>query len=207
MPSVGDIVQVSPSRTRGAGRPVPAVGSDNVPANETADGEALRAAIKSQFGPQDGSILSKFCDSVSHMPLLVPAEHEKHLRLIQTALNKAIVNIVGRWWTDERAAFPKRMPLAEEEEELLRWVETCGHVKPYAQNQGIWRPDYLIEESQDSQGRTTEHIVLCEINARLPLNSVFLSADCHDALAKAQGPNSCLVMTCELEQVRHAALA
>jgi hypothetical protein len=41
--------------------------------------------------------------------------HELH-----TALTASVTDIVNRWWVDTAAEFPKRMPLGEEEEELLK---------------------------------------------------------------------------------------
>lgn len=53
-------------------------------------------------------------------PVLITKRHQEQLRELQLALDLAIGDIVERWWTDEEAQFPRRMPLEPEEEELLR---------------------------------------------------------------------------------------
>ena len=47
-------------------------------------------------------------------------QHIKDLKELHEALALAINNIVKRWWRDEEAAFPERMPLDEHEESLLK---------------------------------------------------------------------------------------
>jgi hypothetical protein len=39
---------------------------------------------------------------------------------IQSALGKVTINIIERWFSDEAANFPSRMPLDEYEEDVLR---------------------------------------------------------------------------------------
>lgn len=53
-------------------------------------------------------------------PILVTAQHQEQLSRLQNALTVAITDIVERWWTDPDAKFPDRMPLEEQEEDLLR---------------------------------------------------------------------------------------
>ena len=53
-------------------------------------------------------------------PILVHERHQQHLRDLHDALTAAITDIVERWWTDQDACFPDRMPLEKQEEELLQ---------------------------------------------------------------------------------------
>ena len=46
--------------------------------------------------------------------------HDRNLQELNEALVLAITNIVERWWTDIDAKLPQRMPLAPQEEDLLR---------------------------------------------------------------------------------------
>ena len=53
-------------------------------------------------------------------PILITNQHQQRLVQFHTSLNAAIVDILGRWWTDADAKFPERMSLGIEEEKLLR---------------------------------------------------------------------------------------
>lgn len=53
-------------------------------------------------------------------PILVARAHCRQLTALHGALAAAIHDIVPRWWRDEEAAFPRRMPLGDEEEALLK---------------------------------------------------------------------------------------
>lgn len=53
-------------------------------------------------------------------PILVTRAHCRQLTALHAALAAALNDIVPRWWRDEGAGFPQRMPLAEEEEQLLK---------------------------------------------------------------------------------------
>lgn len=53
-------------------------------------------------------------------PVLITDQHHDELSDLHQALNLAIEDIIDRWWTDEQAQFPQRMPLEQEEEDLLR---------------------------------------------------------------------------------------
>ena len=50
-------------------------------------------------------------------------EHYERVAQFNSALNKAAVDIVERWYSDEKRAFPDRMPLRAIEEKLLRVSE------------------------------------------------------------------------------------
>ena len=53
-------------------------------------------------------------------PVLITARHHEELSELHRALNSAIEDIIERWWSDEQAQFPQRMPLEPGEEDLLR---------------------------------------------------------------------------------------
>lgn len=53
-------------------------------------------------------------------PILISREHQKQLEELHEALTAGITDIVERWWTDQEARFPERMPLEKGEEDLLR---------------------------------------------------------------------------------------
>lgn len=53
-------------------------------------------------------------------PVIITQRHQDDVKNLHSALNLAITDIIERWWTDEEAQFPRRMPLEQEEEELLR---------------------------------------------------------------------------------------
>lgn len=53
-------------------------------------------------------------------PVLITERHHEELSELHRALNLAIEDIIERWWSDEQAQFPQRMPLEPGEEELLR---------------------------------------------------------------------------------------
>lgn len=65
-------------------------------------------------------------------PILVDKSHQKQMEELHEALTIAIIDIVQRWWTDDDARLPERMPLEAEEEELLKvhlW-NSNPHIRP-----------------------------------------------------------------------------
>ncbi|KAL7939963.1 hypothetical protein V8C42DRAFT_339008 [Trichoderma barbatum] len=88
----------------------------------------------------------------------------------QSALGKAATSIIERWYSDEQAGFPARMPVEEHEDRVLRWIASSGIIPPYAGRQGSWRPDYLFSATSEKAFQP----VICEINARLPFNTWLL---------------------------------
>ncbi|KAI2464801.1 hypothetical protein F4781DRAFT_411623 [Annulohypoxylon bovei var. microspora] len=112
--------------------------------------------------------------AVCPRPILVSKQHQQQIAELQRALATAITDIVGRWWTDKEANFPKRMPLLKEEEDLLQWIEVQvlrGNLPPYSTCQGSWRPDFLPEEDESNcRGATAEKFRITEINARFSFN-------------------------------------
>ncbi|KAI0886270.1 uncharacterized protein GGS22DRAFT_160426 [Annulohypoxylon maeteangense] len=113
-------------------------------------------------------------------PILVGKQHLEQLSELHQALSIAIVDIVGRWWTDEQAEFPKRMPLEKQEEDFLQWIESQvshGDFPPYSACQGSWRPDFMIEEDESHpQNGMVEKFRITEINARFSFNGFMHAA-------------------------------
>ncbi|CAG8926279.1 unnamed protein product [Penicillium salamii] len=106
-------------------------------------------------------------DAASPHPLLITKIHQEKVEKLAEALNLAIQDIVERWWTDEEACFPLRMPLEPQEECLLRWIDGNQDIcRPYSERKGSWRPDFVIEH--DDTG--AENFRICEINARFCWN-------------------------------------
>lgn len=123
-------------------------------------------------------------------PILVNQRHQGHLERLHEALTSAITDIVQRWWSDTEANFPQRMPLAKNEEELLRWLDdqvSRGKAMPFSSCRGSWRPDFLIKDSPPvfreaaANGEPGEGEVFCitEINARFSFNGFM-----HEALGQ-----------------------
>lgn len=59
-------------------------------------------------------------DTACAYPVLITQSHHEELYELHQALNLAIEDIIARWWKDEQAQFPQRMPLKPDEEDLLR---------------------------------------------------------------------------------------
>lgn len=95
-----------------------------------------------------------------------------HVRRLHHLLDKALIDIVERWWSDAEADFPARMPLESKEEELLRWIDGAGrkYIRPFRERYGMWRTDYLIEKHSGG----VEQAKICEINARIPFNGLWV---------------------------------
>ncbi|KAE8164044.1 hypothetical protein BDV40DRAFT_311131 [Aspergillus tamarii] len=98
-------------------------------------------------------------------PALLPRQFPDDIRVFQEALTIALNNIVERWWKDEEANFPSRMPLEPQAEDLLR---------------GNLRPDILIPAQ--TEGKDPEFRV-CEINGRFPISFISHVACVYEALA------------------------
>ncbi|KAJ5773681.1 hypothetical protein N7457_008577 [Penicillium paradoxum] len=115
-------------------------------------------------------------------PVLGNEAHQRQLAELSEALVLAITDIVERWWSDEKACFPERMPLEPVEERLLQWMENLdGRVlRPFKSCQGSWRPDFLLESSDDPE--QIENYRICEINARFCWNGFLFTAFGQQAL-------------------------
>ncbi|KAL5051250.1 hypothetical protein BDW71DRAFT_202441 [Aspergillus fruticulosus] len=125
-------------------------------------------------------------ETCSARPVLVTQQHQQQIAQLHTALTLGITDIVERWWSDEEAQFPKRMPLAKQEEDLLQWLETWRSPDdtPYRDRAGSWRPDFLVEDDfADPSGQALENFRITEINARFSFNGYMLCAYGQDGLA------------------------
>ncbi|KAJ5144998.1 hypothetical protein N7448_002390 [Penicillium atrosanguineum] len=98
------------------------------------------------------------------------------------ALVLAVTDIVERWWSDVGARFPERMPIEPVEEQLLQWMQQQEkHVlHPFRFHQGSWRPDFLLESSEDPE--QIENYRICEINARFCMHGFLFTAFGQQAL-------------------------
>ncbi|KAI2732198.1 hypothetical protein CBS147332_1337 [Penicillium roqueforti] len=115
-------------------------------------------------------------------PVLGNEAHQRQLSELSEALVLAITDIVERWWSDVEARFPKRMPVEPVEENLLQWMQQLdAHVlRPFRSCQGSWRPDFLLESSDDPE--RIENYRICEINARFCWNGFLFTAFGQQAL-------------------------
>lgn len=50
----------------------------------------------------------------------VHRQHLQHTQDLHVALDKAVTDIVERWYSDDKGGFPKRMPLRANEEKFLQ---------------------------------------------------------------------------------------
>ncbi|KAH7182252.1 IucC family-domain-containing protein [Fusarium flagelliforme] len=118
-------------------------------------------------------------------PFLLPADFISELKAFHEALALSLDNIIERWWKDEEADFPNRMPFEPHVESLLRWVAKGseeGHMKPYKGNQGNLRPDILI---RDTEGYRRPQFKVCEINGRFPISFLHYASMAYQALSNA----------------------
>ncbi|KNB08950.1 hypothetical protein FOXG_09634 [Fusarium oxysporum f. sp. lycopersici 4287] len=138
------LMQISVSRSAEEQRLIPAYCS-----NLARRAKELETFRKHLYADAKGGELSfGIMERIS--PHAVAVSHPLFSRLEQlhVLLGRVFVDIVDRWFTDEKARFPERMPLDPSEEELLPM--------------GSVYPDGLRDESP----------YVCEINGRLPLNAV-----------------------------------
>ncbi|GKU05737.1 hypothetical protein FLAG1_09051 [Fusarium langsethiae] len=120
-----------------------------------AKGTELAFGIQSRFSPHAVAVSDTLYSRLTQLHVL---------------LGRVFVDIVDRWFTDESARFPERMPLDPSEESLVKWIASSGKIPDYRDHAGCWRSDILFEQSPD--GVFNEAPRICEINGRLPLNGV-----------------------------------
>ena len=104
-----------------AGRPVPMKDVDPEQAEE--DRQAVLRVM-----PDLDHFKSYNMDKImpgSHFYVHRP--HLEHIQQLHQALDKAVTDIVERWYSDEKAGFPSRMPLRANEDRYLR-VRTLSSV-------------------------------------------------------------------------------
>ncbi|KAJ3493096.1 hypothetical protein NLG97_g4959 [Lecanicillium saksenae] len=149
---------------------------------EISQDASQRAAFAQQQEAHEETLLAKCPPSLwphgsynasCPRPILITKSHRQQLIDFHDALTAAVNDVVLRWWKDEDARFPERMPLPAEEEQLLRWIDKqqdLGRIGEFSTCQGSWRPDFLIEEVESDDGTCTENFRISEINARFPFN-------------------------------------
>ncbi|KAF4500734.1 hypothetical protein FAGAP_3016 [Fusarium agapanthi] len=160
------LVQISVSRSAEEQRLIPAFCS-----NLARCAKELETFRKHLYADAKGGELSfGIMERVSPHAVAVSNPLFSRLEQFHVLLGRVFIDIVDRWFTDEKARFPERMLLEPSEEELLRWVASSGCVPDYAEHAGCWRSDLLFGRSPD--GLRDESPYVCEINGRLPLNAV-----------------------------------
>ncbi|KAM0232012.1 hypothetical protein ACHAPO_008046 [Fusarium lateritium] len=145
------------------------------------EAEAMKQAL-SQNTKHHGQ-LPQLTKRLNPFPFLVPMSFISKLATFHEALALALDNIIERWWKDEEADFPNRMPFEPRVESLLRWVAQGseeGDIRPYRGNQGNLRPDILIP---DTGGCQRPQFKVCEINGRFPISYLHYAAIAYQALS------------------------
>ncbi|KAL8893584.1 MAG: hypothetical protein Q9192_005124 [Flavoplaca navasiana] len=162
-----DFRQLSLALTRRTGRLVTV---------ESADGEAREADynelqdILHSLSPVWPHALDvKACPH----PIIVPQSQLIRLEKVHQLLSSAITNIIERWFSDDEARFPTRMPLEPLEEDTLKWMSSHdgGIIPSYHTRQGSWRPDFLLDNRYSHGG-----FQICEINSRFLFNGLLHTA-------------------------------
>jgi hypothetical protein len=117
MAEISRIQQISLVTTSERGVIVPATGVDEEQRKSSL--EIIHHALKESLPDQDVRPFLPL-QRLSHSPVYVPIIHLQEVEAFQKALSKAITSIVDRWWSDEEARFPARMPVNPNEEEVLK---------------------------------------------------------------------------------------
>jgi len=65
-------------------------------------------------------------DRMAPFNMCISIRFADHVRGLHRALDKALVDVVQRWYSDKEANFSKRMPLEKHEEDLLEWIYGAG---------------------------------------------------------------------------------
>ncbi|KAK7404147.1 hypothetical protein QQX98_010051 [Neonectria punicea] len=171
--------QVSLAATKSADVPI---SPDQVdPKTRTMESEAIQEALGRNVAPYGQ--LPGAARRLNPHPAVLPMKFVENLERFHEALALALDDIINRWWTDEEADFPNRMPLEPRVETLLRWVARGsdeGFIRPYKGNQGDLRPDILIPAS-DISG--IPQFKVCEVNGRFPISFLHYAASAYGALA------------------------
>ncbi|KAI5456511.1 hypothetical protein BGZ63DRAFT_95612 [Mariannaea sp. PMI_226] len=126
------------------------------------------------------SWIAKVCNP---HPAVLPVQFLKNVELFHEAVALALDNIVERWWKDEEANFPGRMPIEPRAEALLRWVDDNtdkGIIPPYKGRHGNMRPDILIPAGDEDE---IPRFKICEINGRFPNNYLHFAGCAFEAQA------------------------
>ncbi|OKL58148.1 hypothetical protein UA08_06450 [Talaromyces atroroseus] len=137
------------------------------------DLETVRDYVVPVFAPAKVPI--PLDQRLSPFNVCITKEFAHDLESLHRLLDRALVDIVQRWFADKQSDFPSRMPLEKHEEDLLQWISTqeqlsSNIVPKFSERSGMWRTDFLIE-GQTGQEKTK----ICEINARIPFNGLYMS--------------------------------
>lgn len=136
--------------------------------------------------------LPKIAERLNPHPFVLPNDFLVKLEQFHEALALAIDNIVDRWWKDDDANLPSRMPLEPRVEKLLRWVAQGseeGRIKPYKGHQENLRPDILVP---DTGIYASPEFKVCEINGRFPISFLHYAAISYQALSESTWNDSLL---------------
>ena len=108
--------QICLETSRKAGIPSPATSASYEDRKHSED--AFSSAFARCLGGED--MLPYFLKFMCPHPILIPNSFMASLKEFHVALSAALTNIVQRWFADEEADLPSRMPLEKEEEAILR---------------------------------------------------------------------------------------
>lgn len=129
------------------------------------DLKAVRDHVEPLFADAEAPI--SFTQRMSPFNICITRQFARTLESVHRLLDRALVDIVERWFSDTKADFPSRMPLEPHEEEVLRWICSQEQMLDFRKRSGMWRTDFLIHN------RNTEAAKICEINARIPFNGFY----------------------------------
>ena len=134
------------------------------------DLETVRSSVLEQ---NDGHPITFFFNErLSPFNIAITPDFSSQVRSLHRLVDKALIDVIERWYSDKEANFPSRMPLETHEDELLRWIAGLGRdlVPRFGERYGMWRTDYLVERNPDGWERAK----ICEINARIPFNGFWM---------------------------------
>lgn len=157
-------ISLSLTAERNAIAPATAVSSDR----RNRDLQQIREAIKRA---NDGEgITFDLHERLSPFNIAISQRFADHVRHLHRLIDKALVDIIGRWTKDTKANFLARMPLEKHEEDLLRWFDGPGRkvMRPFNKAYGAWRTDYMIEQGHHGY----EHAIIIELNSRIAFNGL-----------------------------------
>lgn len=167
------------------------------------DLKAVRDHVEPLFAP--AKIPIPLHQRMSPFNICITQQFAQTLESVHRLLDRALVDIVERWFTDTEANFPSRMPLESHEEEVIRWISgqeqsQSGSRKlvDFRKRSGMWRTDILFDKGD------IEAAKICEINARIPFNGFYIAGLQCEATKKfgasqigLQAPNDLKVSLCD----------
>lgn len=172
MTGIPSIQQISLSLSRERNAIAPATCANN--SRLERDLKAVRDHVEPLFAP--AKIPIPLHQRMSPFNICITQQFADTLESVHRLLDRALVDVVERWFTDIEADFPSRMPLETHEEEVLRLISSHEHGQPesgkmldFRKRSGMWRTDILFEH------RDSETVKICEINARIPFNGFYIA--------------------------------